>query len=268
MIYDCQRTGEFLGLYLDNELDAVPTQRVAAHLSTCPSCRRELELLRSETELLVRSIKSVEYDTEKLRASIKSATVGRRGSRWPRLMLPRVPQWAVATACAFVVAVVVLFYLTGRMAIIGASPLYSAAADNHRTCIEESEKPDWARTESAIDTLRTPFPGQLFQPPHRIGSDLTLARARICELHGKNFLHLVYVSRDGTEASVFVGRNEGLLPQGDQDVTLGNYAIQLTEVANLHIASTQVGECLMIAASNAEDGAAMMLLDAATGIRQ
>lgn len=267
MMYDCRRTREFLGLYLDNELDAVPTQRVATHLSACASCPRELEILRSESELLARSIKSVAHDTERLRASIEAAIAGRRLSWWPERALPRLPKWAIATACALVLALPILLYMPGRMGLIGASPLYSAAADNHRTCIEESEKPDWARSHAAIESLQASFLDQMGRAPMQIGDDFRLARARVCDLDGKKFLHLVYVKREGGEASLFVGRSLGRLPSGDRSVTLDDHAVQLTDVANLHITSTQVGECLLMAASNAEGEAAKMLLGALAGIR-
>lgn len=266
MKYDCQRTREFLGLYLDNELEAVPTQRVAAHLSTCAPCQRELDLLRSEAELLAHSIKSVEYDTERLRASIEAAIAGRQSGWWPERLLPRLPKWAIATASALILAVSILLYLPGRMGLIGASPLYSAAADNHWTCIEESEKSDWARSQAEIVSLQASFLDQMGRAPVQIG-DFRLARARVCDLDEKKFLHLVYVDREGRAASLFFGRNLGLPPPGDQTVTLGGHIVHMTGVANLHITSTQVGERLLIAASNSEGEAATMLLNVLAVIR-
>ncbi|MCA1607205.1 MAG: zf-HC2 domain-containing protein, partial [Acidobacteria bacterium] len=62
-MFDCQKTREFIDLYLDNELESVPTKHLAEHLERCAECRREFDLVRSQNELLAGSIRDVLYDT-------------------------------------------------------------------------------------------------------------------------------------------------------------------------------------------------------------
>jgi len=45
MSQGCRQIKEQLSAYLDGELDEGQRHAVAAHLQTCPACRRELELL-------------------------------------------------------------------------------------------------------------------------------------------------------------------------------------------------------------------------------
>ncbi|MCA1850739.1 MAG: zf-HC2 domain-containing protein, partial [Acidobacteria bacterium] len=109
-MYGCREAQEFIGPYLDNELDAVTTGRISAHMERCAICRREMETYRSQNELLAHSIKSVEYDTAKLRNSIKAATTGRHRSAsplWSRLLTPR---WAIASVCVVAILATAILY--------------------------------------------------------------------------------------------------------------------------------------------------------------
>src|SRR5205085_6139601 len=237
-MYDCRKTREFLDLYLDNELEAVPTKRVAAHLDECASCRRELEVMRSQKEMLARSIRETGYDTRALRASIEAATFRRRLIRFPELAFPRVPAWAIASVCALVIALAALFYLPGRINLTSANSLYRAAAADHRMCSAEREAPDWIRSQPAITEMAASFLNNAQHIPLLIGGDYRLDRARICQLNGERFLHLVYETPDGREASLFVCHHVGAIPAGERTVTLDSHTLQLAHASDLNVAST------------------------------
>jgi anti-sigma factor RsiW len=266
-MYDCRKTREFLELYLDSELEAVPTQHVAAHLGRCASCRRELEILRSQNELLTRSVKSVEYDTRSLRASIEAATTGRRRFRLPGRVLPRLPAWSIVSASVVIVAVAALLFLPGLIGVTVADPLYRAAADNHRACVADPAAPDWVRSRPAIDGLAASYLGGKRQAPATIGG-YRLTHARVCRLHGEDFLHLVYETREGREASLFIGRwrHDGL-PAGERSITFDGQTVQIAHTSDLHVTSTRISDSLLIATAEEDSEAVTVLLGARAHIR-
>ncbi|MCA1607608.1 MAG: zf-HC2 domain-containing protein, partial [Acidobacteria bacterium] len=224
-MYDCQKVREFMGPYLDNELDAVTTQNIAVHVEQCAPCRREMETCRSQDELLARAIKSVAYDTAKLRDTIEAATIGRRWSAsplWAGLLTPR---WAIASVCALAILAITILYLPGRMGTTFARPLYEAAAQDHRMCGAEAGAPDWLRSSSSIDELAASYLDQKVDIPPAIG-DYRLDRARVCHFSAASFLHIIYKSQAGREASLFVGRNQSGLTLGTRTINLDGHTIQ------------------------------------------
>jgi hypothetical protein len=228
-----------------------------------------MEAIRSHNELLSHAVRSVELDTRGLRASIETATInkGRRGI--PAWFLPRTPRaWAAVTAFAAVFALAAALYLPRLVGVASANPLYRAAADNHRTCSREATAPDWARSGPDISQLGDSFVGQEQHIPVRVGGEYRLIRARVCLLHGERFLHLVYETLDGREASLFVGRrSHGSPPAGERSITLDGRIVQIAHASDLNLTSTQVGDHLLIAAAQEDSVAANVLLSALANIR-
>ena len=257
-MYDCQQTREFLGLYIDNELEAALTQAVATHLDQCALCRRELEALRSQNEILARAIKSVSYDTTNLRSLIEAATVRKHALRFGNLSLSRPPAWALAGFFALVLALVGLSYLTDKFGVTLAHPLYQAAANDHLTCSAQSNAPDWIVTQGAVAEKAKPFLHNM-NPPLIVDHDYKLVRARLCQLNGETFLHLVYETADGRQASLFVCNPARAIPKGERRLTLNGHDVQSVEVSEVHITSMLEGDCLLIAAAR-EDSASVALL--------
>ncbi|MCA1600072.1 MAG: zf-HC2 domain-containing protein [Acidobacteria bacterium] len=263
---DCQKVREFTGPYLDNELDAVTTQNIAAHLEQCALCRREMETYRSQDELLARAIKSVAYDTAKLRGSIEAATIGRRWSAsplWAGLVTPR---WAIASVCAVAILAITILYLPGRMGTTFARPLYEAAAHDHRMCGTEAAAPDWLRTRSSIGELAASYLDQKVSIPPVIG-DYRLDRARVCHFGDASFLHIIYKSRAGGEASLFIGRNQGGLTLGTRTINLDGHTIQLARASNLDVMTTRIGNHLLVATAEESNDATAVLMSALSNIR-
>ena len=266
-MYDCRETRELLGLYLDSELEAVPTKRVSAHLEQCAPCRRELADLRAQDALLARSVKGAECDTDGLRASIRAATFGRRWIRLPVTAgaVPRVPAWAVAVTCAFLLAAAALLYVPGLVGVTVAAPLHAAAAADHRMCDAESGAPDWIRSQTAIAEAAAPLLKREGRLPHTVGDGYRLARARFCRLDGESFLHIIYQGGGGREASLFVGRSRGAPPAGERHVTLEGHTLRLSCVTDLKVASTAAGDSLLIAAAAEDRIAAAVLASTLSG---
>lgn len=261
-MYDCRETRELLGLYLDSELEAVPTKHVSAHLERCAHCRRESESLRSQDEILARSVRGDQNDTERLRASIIAAAFGRGRTRLPAVAAPRATAWAFAVACGIFIALASLLYSPGLVGVDTASPLHRAAAVNHRACAAEADASDWIRSESAVVGAAKLFFRGEGQLPLGAADGYRLARARFCLLDGNSFLHVVYTGPGGREASLFIGRTDSPPPAGGRHVALAGHTLELSRVAGLNVGSAAAGESLLIAAA-AEDRVAVALLASA-----
>lgn len=259
-MYNCTEARELLGIYLDNELEAVPTKCVAEHLEDCLSCRRELEIMRAQSALLARAVKAQSDDTRALRASIIASTTGRNRLRFPALAFPRIHAWAAATACALLIAFAILFYLPGRFNTVRAHPLYHAAADNHRDCLHDLNAPDWTLSRQTIVELSKSFLKGGKRLPLSLGDGYELMRARVCDLDGLSFLHVVYETRDGREVSIFIGRHAELRPEGERSISLDGHSIQLARTSGLNVTGTRDGESLLLAAASADSAATTALL--------
>jgi anti-sigma factor RsiW len=259
-MFDCQRTREFIDLYLDNELESVPTKHVAEHLERCAECRREFELMRSQNELLASSIKKQQYDTTKLSAEIEAATIGKAAFRLPELLLPRMPVWVLGLGCILMVALSVVFYFPGRMSTALAHPFYRAAAADHRACFADSAASDWIRSQPGINELATSFLNEKQNVPASIVGEYRLVRARICKFDGVRFLHVIYETADRRHVSLFIGRRAASVPSGEQSETVNGRDLQLAHVSGLSVFCAEDGNRLLFAASPDENIARSALL--------
>lgn len=247
-MFDCHRTREFFDLYLDNELESVPTKHVAEHLEQCAECRNEFELMRSQNELLARSLKDETYDTTRLSAAIEAATIG-KGIRFPELSLPGIPVWAVVLGCVLIVGLSALFFLPGMTGIGLAHPLYQAAAADHRACFKDSAASDWVRSQSGISELATSFLNLKQNVPPIISGEYKLKRARICNFDSVSFLHIIYETEDGRHVSLFAGRDGSGVPAGELREKLNGHDLQLSRVSGLSVFSAGDGKRLLFAAA-------------------
>lgn len=258
-MFDCHGTREFLDLYLDNELESVPTKHVAEHLEQCAECRSEFELMRSQNELLARSIKDEVYDTTKLSAEIETATIG-KGIRLPELSLPRIPVWVLALGCILIVAISALFYLPGRFGTALAHPLYRAAAADHSACFADSAASDWMRSQPDITELATSFLNKKQSVPSMVGDNYRLVRARICKFDSVSFLHIIYETGDGRHVSLFIGRNATGVPSGEVTEKLNGHDLQLVHLSGLAVFGAGDGARLLFAAATDDNVARSALL--------
>ncbi len=260
-MFDCQRTREFIDLYLDNELESVPTKHVAEHLEQCAECRREFEVMRSQNELLASSIKNQQYDTTKLAADIEAATIGKAAIRFPELSLPRMPMWALTLGSILIVALSALFYLPGRMGRVIAHPLYQAAASDHRACSADSAASDWTRSQAGISELATSFLNSKQNVPPSVANEYKLVRARICKFKdGVSFLHVIYETADGRHVSLFIGRPAAGVPSGELTETVNGRDLQLAHVSGLAVFCAVDGMRLVLAAAPDDNVARSALL--------
>ena len=261
-MFDCRRTREFIDLYLDNELESVPTKHAAEHLEQCAECRREFELMRSQNQLLADSIKNQKYDIRKLAADIEAATVGKAAIRLPELSRPRIPMWVLALGCILIVAVSALFYLPGKMSLAKAHPLYQAVAADDRACFADYAASDWIRSQPAINELATLFLNRKQSIPSSFDGEYKLVRARICSFDGVKFLHIIYETAGGRHASLFIGHSGASLPRGERSKSANGRSLQLAHVSGLAVFCAEDDIRLLFAAAPDDDAAQAALLAA------
>lgn len=259
-MFDCQKTREFIDLYLDNELESVPTKHLAEHLERCAECRREFDLVRSQNQLLASSIRDVLYDTTKLRTEIEKATVGKAAIRLPEFSLPRMPVWVLALGCILIVALTALFYLPGQIGVVIAHPLYGRAAADHRACAADSAASDWIRSQAEISELATSFLNEKQNVPPSVGNEYSLVRARICKFDNVSFLHVIYETADGRYVSLFIGRRTAGVPSGELTETMSGRDLQVAHISALSVFCAEDGNRLVFAAAPDDNVARTALL--------
>ena len=114
-------------------------------------------------------------------------------------------------------------------------------------CSAEKEATYRIRSQPPIAETAASFLNHAQYIPLLIGGDYRLDRARICQLNGERFLHLVYETPDGREASLFIAQHVGVMPAGERSMTLDGHTLQLAHTSDLNVASTLDGDCLLIA---------------------
>ena len=260
-MYDCKTTIPLIGLYADNELESLATSKVAEHLERCTMCRRELEFIQTQNRLLGEGVKNVEYDTNALRASIEDATIRGSSFSFGNLRISRVKAWGIS-ATVILLATFVALYFSGLVRNVRANSLYEAAAREHRS--KSSDASNWVQSTSAIEEKAKAFLHMEISLPHTVGSDYVLARARVSELNGKSFLHLVYETPDGRKASLFICPNMNLVPSGERSLTVDGLSLEFTRVSDLMVNGGLKDACLFVTVAADEAVATALLLNAAT----
>jgi anti-sigma factor RsiW len=262
-MYDCKTTIPLIGLYADNELESLATSKVAEHLERCALCRRELEIIQTQKRLLAESVRNTKYDTTALRASIEAATIRRAPFSFRSLHLSRAKAWGMS-ATVILLASVAFLYFSGLVGNVRANSLYEAAARDHTVCSRASEGSEWAQSSSAIAQKAKAFLQMEVNLPRSVGTDYVLVRARLCQLNGKTFLHVVYETRDGRKASLFLCPNTTHVPAGERSLIVDARAVELARVSQLTVNGSLKGSCLLVAVADDETVATALLLNAVT----
>jgi anti-sigma factor RsiW len=200
---NCSDISALTALHLAGELDSARKEAFAAHLRTCPACRRELEQETALDELLRTSILAEPVDSfsvnQRVRASISA---GRRTSRRRRL------------TAAGIAAVLLLAALGYRVTVsYRTKPIYAAAARDHRMEIVDGQPRKWFRDDASIQGLagRVGVPGSVVAA--FVPAGYRLAQGKLCFLNGRVFLHLVYKDESGN-FSLFLRRSDDSAPAG------------------------------------------------------
>ncbi len=195
---NCTEVLELAPLYVTGELDAVRAESFSAHLRTCPSCARELEQQQAFDSRLRASVLAEPVDTFRIESNVRQSIAG----KWRR--------WAFAAAG---IAAVAAALLRAGLAVHPppapkTTPLYEAAALDHRLEIVEEHTRKWLTERADIEGLAESreIPAAALDAFAPAG--YRLLKGKLCRLDGHLYLHLVFAGESGN-FSVFLSHTEG-----------------------------------------------------------
>lgn len=233
----CEQVRETLPAYLANHLEAPELDVVAAHLEACPECAMNLATERRLDQLVAAAVEEAAPPSTGLRYRIREQIAGevapRRRGLW----------WRFATVAATVATLVLgggIWYGAGAWQ---THLLCLDAADDHHTEVTGKQPLRWRTSPEEIAQLAqrvgTSEVPQAIEPQH-----LTLSRARICNLRGVRFLHLVY-GGPSREVSVF------LAPSGSHDVSQTvNAIVHQEHDLGVNVSTFRTGNLVVVVASD------------------
>lgn len=189
--------------YLAGELDSARADAFAAHLRSCPSCRREIEQQTALDELVRASILAEYVDSsavdERVRASIGA---GRLSSR--RRMF---------TAAGIAAGLLMAALSYWAMVWSRTTPIYAAAARDHRVEIVDGQPRKWLTDDASIKGLAEHVGLSAAVVTALAPAGYHLAQGKLCLVDGRVFLHLVYKDESG-DFSLFLRRSRDAAPLG------------------------------------------------------
>ena len=188
---NCAEVTDLAPLYLSGELAGAERNRFAAHLASCPACRREIEQQASLDERLVRALERDLPDTTRLQERFRNRIAAERSRR----------TWVAAGVAAAIAGIY------GLVSFASAPRLYKDAARDHRVEVVEQQPRRWRTGPTGIEPLAAQSGLTFAQAAALAPAGYSLERAKICGLDGQRMLHLVFAN--GTlKYSVYVRPHE------------------------------------------------------------
>jgi len=198
----CEAVRNSLPAYLGGELAAEKSSAIASHINACVRCS-ELEQEERELNHLLRTGLTVDVErAQRLEQQVREKI------DIPAVILPQKRarfgildgRWWAAAAATLAFAVFALYFGPAIYTSRIAHRLCSDAVDDHQEEVVQQQPRKWRTADPDLQTLVARL-GEQNLP--KSAGNLTLEKARICELGGRNFIHAVYTSGQ-TEYSVFL----------------------------------------------------------------
>jgi anti-sigma factor RsiW len=205
---NCYQVKELIQLFMDDELDACSTLKVQQHLEACTACRRLLDALLMQDQLLKQAARADTPDSSQVRARILAAIHHQpafiKTPKLRRLIWPRIAATAVTAI------IILLLVLRGLWMPDQHQSVYAAAVSDHvMHCSVEAMSSAITNSEE-LDQLATRY-GRIGRIPDLSAFSYGDPRGRICEFNGVEFLHLVYYHPTEQPLSLFLGPHSARL---------------------------------------------------------
>lgn len=207
---NCSEIAAAAPLYRSGELDPVRAAEFSGHLAACPDCARELRRQAQLDDLLRASVLADAVDTAVLNRRVRERIAAHVSSPSDVISAARPPRWRIA-AIGSVAAMLLL--AVGYRHLFRPRSVYADAAADHRSEVVNAHRRTWITDPAAIAALAErngvePRAVLALAPP-----GYHLARAKLCPLDGRPFLHLVYSNGAG-EFSAYLRPRDAQAPAG------------------------------------------------------
>lgn len=200
---NCPNYEKVTEAYLLGEIDS-PEWR--SHLDRCPSCAAKLES-ESDFDLIIKhAVNEERLQTRQLEAHVRSA-IRQQKSRWVPPLFGVIRYAAAAVIVFGTLALATFGYAKGKMDL---SATCADAVDDHQQEIVGKAPLKWRSNPQEVEALSKRIVGDPSVPDRITPAGYHLVGARICILHGKNYMHLDF-SDGSNEISLFVRHRDNSL---------------------------------------------------------
>jgi anti-sigma factor RsiW len=250
----CSEAKYVMPLYISSELDVVRMAEYELHLQQCAVCKREAEQLRIYDEMLREAVAGQPLDTQELRSRIwnQISASERIGSGLARRR----------AHLLFIAALLLLAIGAGVIYITRLSStsetVYTSAVDDHtEEVVQQAPMKGWRTSRVEIERLVNQRLGDLDAINKLQPTGYTLVRARVCDLAGESYVHLVYDSSQ-REISIFVRQKDSELPGGAME-TVNGCPLRVQSARGLEVASFQTEKLTVLIVSDLPRAESMRL---------
>jgi anti-sigma factor RsiW len=238
---NCTEAGNLEPLYRSGELDPKTMAEIDFHLGMCSSCAQQWKE-QDRLDVAVReSVRAMEVDPTPVVDRVRKQMQLSLGEpiRW------RLSAW-VAVAGIAVAVLILSIVLTRRTTEPG---LFVDAAEDHSAEVVAHEPRDWVRGQTGIDQLvqRELATAGLVNALAPAGYHID--RAKVCELLGQHYVHLVY-SNGGREVSFFARRRDGERVPGETVQQVNGIRVRAGQARGLQVAGFQASRLTILVVSD------------------
>jgi anti-sigma factor RsiW len=231
---NCIETKYVMPLYFSSELDVALMADFELHLTHCAVCAREAEQVRLYDDLLREAFVEQPLDTRELRARVRHQ-ISTSGSK--RSILFRPPRYLMTIAALVLLAICAgITYFA--LPYFSSESVYTSAADDHfEEVVQRAPLEGWRTTPFEIEGLVKAELGDQHITSRLAPAEYTLVRARVCDLAGGRYVHLVYGS-EKREISIYVKHKGSELP-GAVLETVNRCPVHAESTGRLEVAGFQ-----------------------------
>jgi anti-sigma factor RsiW len=241
---NCTEAGYLEPLYRSGELDPKTMAEIDFHLGMCSSCAQQWKEQDRLDAAVRESVRAMDVDPATVIERV-------RKQMQPSLREPtrrRLSAWLAVAG----VTVAVLIIGVALIRSTTEPELFVDAAEDHSEEVVAHEPRAWIRGRTGIDQLvqqelATTDLVNAFAP-----AGYHIDRAKVCELLGRRFVHLVY-SNDRREVSFFARRRDGEQVPGETVQRVNGIPVRAGHAKDLQVAGLQSSTLTILVVSDSPE---------------